>query len=533
MDRFNRLGIIGTFLLALTILIYGCMKIGPDYQSPPTAISTDWLEAHDERIKTGPVDYRAWWEAFDDPILNSVIDRAYHENITLKIAGVRVLEARAQLGVAVGDLYPQTQQVGGSLTYNRSSERMSFATGAQSSGQSFINFNYWQDQVNLNAAWELDFWGKFRRAVESADAGLRAAVADYDNALVSLTADAASYYIQIRTLQKRLDIARQNVETQRENLRIAEARYKGGATSELDVEQAKSSLFNTQAIVPTLESLLRQAKNALSVLLGLPPGAVDSMVDEVKAIPAPPLQVAVGIPADLLRRRPDVRSAEERAVSQSALIGVAKAELYPAFSLTGSFGFLSTNAGSFSLTDIADWRARTATAGPSFQWNIFNYGRITNNVRVQDARLQQLLLSYQNTVLTAQQEVEDSLSAFLRAQENAEYLALSARAARKSFDLALIQYRNGSVDFTTVLVAQQNLLTAQDSFASALGAISGNLVSVYRALGGGWMIREGQDLVSPEIKELMARRTNWGKLLELAVYIPAASPQSTIRAPDW
>ena len=447
---------------------------------------------------------------------------------------MRVLEARAQLGIAVGDLYPQTQQASGSVQYNRSSERMSFASGAQSGSASFIHFSYWEDQVNLSATWELDFWGKYRRAIESADADWRAAMADYDNALVSLTADAATYYIQIRTFQKRLLIARRNVETQKENLQIAETRFTGGVTSELDVEQARTSLYNTQATVPSLETLLRQAENALSALLGLPPSNLTAFLEEVGDIPAPPPQVAVGIPTDLLRRRPDLRAAEMRAIAQSAQIGFAKADLYPAFSLTGTFGFLSTDVGNFKLSDIADWRARTLLAGPTFQWNILNYGRIANNVRVQDARLQELLLTFQNTALTAQQEVEDSLIAFLRAQENAEYLALTAKSAKKTFDLATIQYRNGAVDFTTVLVAQQNLLTAQDSFASALGNIAGNLVGVYRALGGGWEISQGQDILSPEIKEVMARRTNWGKLLKPAAYTPAEPmPASYVRAPDW
>lgn len=528
-------------ILLFAMLLSGCIKVGPDYVRPRTAVAPNWMEAQDERVKTEAAEYHAWWQAFNDPVLNQLIDRAYHDNLTLKIAGVRVLEARAQLGIAVGSLYPQTQQAGGSITYNSisgSSFQGGFTQAAaqqsgQSTGQRSTIPSFWQDQINVNAAWEIDFWGKFRRAVESADAGLRMSLADYDSALVSLTADAANSYIQIRTLEKRIEIARKNVETQKEGLQIAEARYKGGVTSERDVEQARTQLYNTLATIPNLEAQLRQAKDALSVLIGLPPSDLTSLLEGSSEIPAPPPQVAVGIPADLLRRRPDVRSAELQAVAQSAQIGVAKAELLPAFSLTGSFGFLATDAGNAKLTDMFSWKSRQGSAGPSFQWNILNYGRITNNVRLQDARFQELLISYQNTVLKAQQQVEDSLAGFLRSQENAEFLAQSASAAKRSLELAFIQYQQGSTDFTTVLNAQQALLTAQDSLASAMGAISTNLVGIYRALGGGWQIREGQDIVSPDIIEAMSKRTNWGELLSPALYMPPSSEQSTIRPPDW
>lgn len=535
---FNRSTIFYAILLGSIMLLPGCAKVGPDYIHPKTDVSKTWLEEKDGRVRTSPAEYRAWWEVFDDPILNSIIERAYRENLTLRIAGVRVLEARAQLGVAVGNLYPQTQQASGSVTYNRLSEKELFAGLGQTfgvpGGGSSFSFSYWQDQVNANAIWEIDFWGKFRRAIESADASLLMSVADYDSALVSLTADAARFYIQIRTLQKRLEIARQNVETQKESLEIALTRYKGGVSSERDVEQAKTVLFNTRATVPLLQAQLRQAQNGLCVLLAIPPTNLDDILGDDKTIPAPPPYVAVGIPADLLRRRPDVRSAELKAESQSALIGVAKADLYPSFSLTGSFGFLATSNGSSKLTDMFGWSARTATAGPSIQWNFLNYGRITNNVRVQDARFQELLITYQHTVLQAQQEVEDSLAGFLRAQENAEYLAQSAKSAKRSLDLATIQYQQGVTDFTTVLVAQQALLTAQDNFASALGSISSNLVGVYRSLGGGWEIRSGQDIVPPEIKEAMAKRTNWGKLLTHTIYpVENVKPVSEIRFPDW
>ncbi|MGZ3513965.1 MAG: efflux transporter outer membrane subunit [Thermodesulfobacteriota bacterium] len=517
-----------SLVFSIFFLLSGC-AVGPDFTRPSVNVSQNWLEGSDPRIKNEVAEYRNWWRVFNDPALDRLIDRAYGENLNLKIAAVRVLQARAQLGITVGNFFPQMQQAFGSLLYNRLSERAPQAVFTPN------NLQYWQSEIGLQASWELDFWGKFRRAVESANASLLATVADYDNALVTLTADVANNYIRIRTLERRLEIARENVETQREILKIVEARFQYGNVSELDVEQAKTVLNNTLASVPVFESQLRQTKDALSVLLGLPPDNLEGFLKGPSEIPAAPLQAIVGIPADLLLRRPDVRSAQYQAAAQSAQIGVAKAELYPALSLTGNFGFLSSDVGRFNLSDMFLWKSRTYQFGPSLQWNILNYGRITNNVRVQDARFQQLLMTYQNVVLTAQQDVEDNLIAFLKGQDQAGFLAQSVEAAQKSLDLAVRQYRGGIVDFTTVLIAQQSLLSGQDSLATALGNLSASLVGVYRALGGGWEIREGKDLIPPEIKEEMAKRTNWGKLLRPSSYNPLPSEESkgSIRLPDW
>ncbi|PPK74629.1 NodT family efflux transporter outer membrane factor (OMF) lipoprotein [Methylobacter tundripaludum] len=501
------------------LLLSSCM-VGPDYVRPATETATQWLEAEDRRLNTTSANDQTWWKSFNDPVLNQLIDRAYLENLNIRIAGVRVLEARAQLGIATGNIYPQNQQLTGSLSKVHLSERASQAAFSKI-------FDYAQTQLGLTASWEIDFWGKFRRAIESADAGFQAAVADYNNALVSLTADVAHAYITIRTLEKRLSIARQNVDTQKESLNIAKIRYNGGTTSERDVEQARTVLANTQASIPTLEIGLRQQQNALSVLLGAAPGRISGLLAETAQIPAPPAQVAVGIPAELLRRRPDVRHAEWQAAAQSASIGVTKAALYPALSLTGTFGLLSSDVGSFALGDVFLWKSRTANFGPALQWNIFNYGQITNQVRVQDARLQGLLISYQNTVLSAQREVEDNLVAFLRSQERAQSLGESTAAAQRSLNLATLQYRQGITDFTTVLTAQQALLSEQDSLANTLGDISNNLVGVYRALGGGWQIREGKDVVPDSVKEQMAKRTDWGGLLT-----PAAQPSPDTETPS-
>jgi NodT family efflux transporter outer membrane factor (OMF) lipoprotein len=496
-------------------------------------VSPSFGETGDPRLSAESTNYRDWWKAFNDPALDRLIARAYQDNLTLQQAGVKVLEARAQLGITVGEIFPQTQQAIGSVQYNRTSDRAS--TAALFSGGGGGSVAYWQSTIGAQASWELDFWGRIRRNIQSADASLLATLADYDNTLVTLTADVANNYIALRTAEERIRIALENIDIQEQTLKIVEARFTYGTVTQLDVEQARTVLFNTRATLPVFETQRRQARDALSVLLGMAPNDLGDLLDGPSAIPASPPLVIVGIPADLLRRRPDIRSAELQAVAQSAQIGVAKGELLPAFSLIGNLVFLSTDLGTFRLSDMFRWGSRQVQIGPSVQWNILNYGQITNNVRVQDARFQQRLLAYRQTVLAAQQDVEDNLASFLRNQDRADLLAKSVTSSRSAVDLAVLQYREGVTDFTTVLTTQQTLLTQQDTLASTLGNISTSLVGVYRALGGGWEVREGEDIVPAEIKAEMRERTNWGRLLAPTTYnLPAArEPQSRPRLPDW
>ncbi|MBK8176827.1 MAG: efflux transporter outer membrane subunit [Rhodospirillales bacterium] len=495
-------------LLGIVLATAGCTMVGPDFTAPDVSIADQWMEARDASVDATRAIDAAWWTVFDDEALNRLVTSAYQQNLSLQAAGVRVLQSRAQLAIAVGNIYPQTQQAFGSISYNRESERAPFQTQSSASA-----LTYWQDQIGLQAAWEIDFWGRFRRAVQAADAQLLASIADYDDVLVTLTADVATNYVNIRTLEARLGIAHDNVKVQRESLNIAEIRFQGGTTSERDVEQARTVLASTEATIPQLEAALRQSKNALCVLLGVPPQPLDSELSLTSGIPVAPAQVSVGIPADLLRRRPDVRAAELQAASQSAQIGVAKADLYPAFSLTGNFGYLSSDWSHYDLTDIFMSKSRAFSIGPTIQWNFLNYGQITNNVRAQDAAFQAQLAVYQNTVLVAQQEVEDGLVAFLRARQRTDLLQESSAAARRSLDLAVLQYREGITDFTTVLTAEQNLLTQEDSLAVSRGDIPSSLVRTYRALGGGWEIRGDGELISPAVRDAMDRRTDWGTLL--------------------
>lgn len=494
--------------LALVLKLAGCTTLGPDFTPPQTPVPTDWLVQDDALFGESPAQ-ADWWKVFNDPVLDSLIQTAYEQNLPLQVAGLRILEARAQLGIAVGNRYPQLQQAVGSVTAVELSKNS--PNFIPLTDDSFTNY-----QVGFDAAWELDFWGRFRRGIEAAEANLAVSVADYDNALVSLTAEVARAYVNIRTLEERLTLARTNIGLQQESLRIAQVRFDNGATTELDVQQATTNLANTQALVPVLLKSLRQANNGLSILLGMPPADLTQRLGGSGTIPVVSAEVAAGIPADLLRRRPDVRQAESRAASQSALIGVAEADLYPSFSLLGSIGYQTSDTFNSSAGDLFDSDSLFFSAGPAFSWNILNYGRIRNNVRIQDARLQQALVNYRNTVLTAYQEVEDARVAFIQSQQESKFRATSARAAARSTELANIEYREGSVDFQRVVDSERSRVTQQDEWTSTRGDIALNLIAMYKALGGGWEMREGQAFVSEENSNEMAERTNWGDLLEPA-----------------
>lgn len=525
-------------MVALALLVSGCSHlpmVGPDYVRPSAPEAEEWIERDDPKIKSEPTDLSTWWKVFDDPVLDTLIETAYQQNLPLRIAGIRILEARAQLGIAVGNIYPQTQQGRGAYTRVNLSEHAANTTG-------LLDFAYGEIDLGFDAAWELDFWGKFRRSVESSLGNLEASIASYDDILVTLTAEVARSYVLVRTLEQRLAIARENVRVQERSLRIADARFEGGEVTELDVQQARALLGSTQALIPRLQASLRQAKNGLSILLGKLPGEVDQILGEPKAIPTVPPEVGVGVPAELLRRRPDIRLAERQLATQSPQIGVAKADLYPHFSLFGSIGVRASDAAltaagglsGSSFSDLWDSDSIEFFAGPAFRWDILNYGRIRNRVRVQDARFQQLVAGYQNTVLRAAQEVEDAMAAFLRTQEEAGFLSNSVVAAARSVELSLIQYREGLVDYQRVLDTQRFLAQEQDLLTATTGSVVLNLVAMYKALGGGWEIRVGKDFVPEETKAEMRERTGWGKLLEQEkLEPPSEEDRKKLRWPDW
>jgi NodT family efflux transporter outer membrane factor (OMF) lipoprotein len=492
----------------------GC-AVGPNFARPSAKVSETWSAKGDPRVATATAVDSLWWKAFDDPVLDQLVDTAYRQNLPLQIAGLRIVEARARLGVATGQQFPQVQVATGTAAAAKVSENV---------GNVVINDpTFLKYQVGFDAVWELDFWGKYRRGVEAESGRLVASVFDYNEALVSLRAEVARTYVVIRTFEAQIALANANLRVQEEGLKIAESRFRNGATSELDVSQARTLFESTRASVPRLQAGLAQARNALSTLLGQPAGSIDAILEEPREIPKPPEQVALSVPAELLRRRPDINAAEMSAAAQSARIGVAKAELYPSFSLFGSIGLDASTAGPSDNLFAAD--SLFYSVGPRISWPFFNYGRIKNQVRVEDARFQQSLVNYRETVLRAAQEVEDALTGYLRSQEALTFEQSSVQSAQRSVELSLEQYREGATDYQRVLDAQRSLLQQQNGLAQTQSAVVTNLIALYKALGGGWELREGQNFIPKEMEAEMSERTDWGSLLSQP-RAPETKPQA-------
>jgi NodT family efflux transporter outer membrane factor (OMF) lipoprotein len=458
-------------------------KVGPNYCRPAAEVADQWIDSKETGVDTHRTEDAAWWRTFDDPVLDSLIESAYRQNLTLRAAGLRVLEARAQRAIVAGELFPQAQQAFGSYSRVGTSKNGPYAA-VDANGVPIGGVFYSDWQFGTSLAWELDFWGRFRRAIEAADANLDKWVENYDDALVTLLSEVAVSYNKVRIAEQRLAYAKQNVEIQRGSLKLAEERLRHGATTRLDVTQALSNVAQTEAGVPALEAERRQAVNSLCILLSIPPQNLDEMLAAKSGIPTAPAKVAVGIPAELLRRRPDVRRAEREVAAQSAMIGYAVSDLYPHFSITGSI-YLDAK----QFQDLFNGDSVAGNVGPNFRWDILNYGRLVNGVRVEEARFQELAVLYQQTVLKANAEAENAIVGFLKAQQRVKWLTQSANAARESVDLVSQQYREGTVDFNRVFSNQELLTQQQDQLAIAVGLVDQNLIELYRALGGGWQIR--------------------------------------------
>lgn len=477
--RWGSVGILSLAAVGCTPLgeyVHNGFKVGPNFRRPAAPVAQQWIDANDMRVRSESPDDSHWWTVFNDPILNDLVQFSYRQNLTLREAGWRVLEARASLGIAVGEIFPQTQTANGDFTQRGVSI-------AVANRQATPTRFYSQWGYGFNLSWELDFWGRFRRAIESADEQLNASVENYDDVLVALVSDVAANYVQLRTLEQQLEYTKTNVGLQRETLVLAQARFRAGTTSELDLDQAQSTLSQTESQIPQLEIQIRLTANRLCTLLGIPPEDLRAKISP-GAIPTAPVEVAVGIPADLLRRRPDVRREERNAAAQCAQIGVAEADFYPAITIFGTIGYSARH-----FADLFSDKAFNGSVGPSFQWNILNYGRILNNVRLQEARFQELVTRYQNTVLKANEEVENGLITFLRSQQQTKALLQSVEAAQKAVRVALVQYRNGLTDFNRVALLEQDLVSRQNLLAQAQGQIALGLIQVYKGLGGGWQIR--------------------------------------------
>lgn len=487
----------GHLLLLGALGLSGCVRLGPDFQPPGEKWVEQWNTAaleHASQRGTNP-DIRQWWQVFNDPLLDQLIAESDAHNSSLKIAGLRVMEARAQLGIAQSGLYPQLQQASAdSLYFNR---RQSGGTNPQDS-------HFWQYSAGFDIGWELDFWGRFARAIESSDANYFAAQANYEDVLVLLRAQVADTYFSLRTTEARLRVARENAKQQKRNFEITEKLFNSGQQAELDLQQAKTQYLGTLSTIPTLEDQLQRTRNALAVLIGHAPGSLELQVNNEGLIPLVDRAVLQDVPANLLLRRPDVRAAELNVAAQSALIGVAESDFYPSLSLLGSIVWSADTLNGTS-------RSLDLIGGPSLRWNLFDHGQISNNVRIQDARLQQLIEAYRDKVRQAAREADDAATGLVKSLERERILAEAEVAAKRSLVLASAQYREGYSDFQRVLDAQRALLEQQDNYLVARSNAVSNLIALYKSLGGGWY--SAQPKVDEATRQQMEKRTDWGDLL--------------------
>lgn len=469
-----------TYLLitsVVSIFLFSGCQVGPDYVAPDFPVPDQWHEKAIEGLESGTADLQTWWTVFNDPMLEQLIERSYVDNLDLQVAYARIMEARALLGVASGQYWPGVDGVGFYSSSQASKNGLSAPPDGSDPKQNDLY------SFGMDATWEIDVFGRISRSVEAAHASMEASVENYRDVLVTLLTEVAQSYINLRAVQKRIRYAKANVILQRGTLELTENRRKAGLVPQLDVEQARLVLSSTESVIPQLRQLESQALHRLSVLLGLDPGALSAELSGVTDIPDVPQQVAVGLPAELLRQRPDIRRAERVFASQTAEIGVATAGLYPLFSLSGSFALEGQD-----FSDTGDWDSRTWGFGPAMRWNLFDGDRARNNIKVQQAQAEQALIQYKQTVLLALEDVENAMVAFEQEKQRLEDLLISVEAAQKSVELVRELYENGLTDFQNVLDMQRTLTTQQDLFASSEGTVANNLVRIYSALGGGWSL---------------------------------------------
>ncbi len=460
------------FSLALAMIILnGCAAVGPDYVKPETPVPANWNSRSKGDSASGkpePQAPAAWWAVFKDSELTGLIEQAVAGSLDLRKARAKLREARAKRGAAQTELYPALDASGSAAR-----SRTSGDTGTGTTGALYT--------AGLDASWELDIFGGVRRSVEAAGADLQASREDLRDVLVSLLAEVALNYVELRTYQTRMDIAEANLKAQDETCRLTLWRSQAGLSDELAVQQARYNLESTRSKIPALRTGAEEAKNRLAVLLGKQPGTLHRALEDHKPIPATPLNVAVGIPADVLRQRPDVRRAERQLSAQTARVGVATADLYPKFKLSGSIGLEALTPGGLFSSDSG-----TLSGSSGFSWRIFDAGAVRRNIEAQSAVQEQYLVAYEAAVLGALEEVEKSLTAYAEEQRRRQALSEATRAAKEAAELARFKYEAGLTDFSSVLEAERSLLTFQDDLAQSEGTIISNLIKLYKALGGGW-----------------------------------------------
>lgn len=462
-------------VLAGFVFLSAC-AVGPTYVQPDPRIPDAWHQGLVRGLVDGSGSLRAWWTSLDDRMLDSLIQRAFEGSYDLQIAVARVTEARARRGIARGEWFPS---IDGKGSYQRARESEELAPIIQPGLDRTDNFL----DLGLDSSWELDFFGRIRRSVEAAEAGLEASVENYRDALVVLFAEVARNYVDVRTFQARIEYTKENIRRQQTTLRLTQDRNRAGLAPDLDVRQAELNLATTEAFLPRLLQALAESVHRLGVLIGERPSALYGELEQRRPIPRAPDAVLVGVPADLMRQRPDIRSAERQLAAQTARIGVATADLYPRFALLGTFAFAATD-----VKDLFTGDAGRFNFGPAFRWNIFDGGRIRSNIRVQDALTEQALGFYEQTVLSALEDVENSMVAFVQEQDRRDALKRSVVAARQAVDLVLNLYRIGLTNFQNVQDTERRLFQQQDELAASDGLVTRNLIRIYKALGGGWEI---------------------------------------------
>jgi NodT family efflux transporter outer membrane factor (OMF) lipoprotein len=458
-------------LFLFMMLPAGCITVGPDYRPPDLTVPEQWGAELTGESSAKSLDMETlanWWSTLNDPELTNIIKRAAEGNPDLRKAKARVREARARRDISRAGLFPTLKTTGSA----------SRSAGSKETGSGRERELY---DLGFDATWELDIFGGVRRSIEASEAGFEAGEEDLRDVLVSLLAEVALNYIDIRSYQNRLSIARSNLSSQEETYRITQWRFQAGLTSQLDVEQALSNLEQTRSQIPSLETGLEQALNRLAVLLGENPGSVHEELMEEAPIPVATIEIAIGLPADALRRIPGVRSAERRLAEQTAQVGVAVAGRYSVFTLVGSIGLEA-----LSLNNLFSSASRTWRFGPNFSWTLFDAGRIRKNVEVQNALQEQALAEYEGAVLTALEDVENALVAYAKEQIRRQSLEDAAQAAQRAVGLARDQYTSGTIDFQVVLTAQRSLLSLQDQLAVSSANITSDLIRLYKALGGVW-----------------------------------------------
>jgi outer membrane protein, multidrug efflux system len=467
---------------ALIFLAAGC-SVGPNYQKPDLAVPAGWTEAQQKGVDVRSTELTRWWSAFNDALLDSLVERAVRSNLDLRLAEARIREARASRVVTASGAWPAVD-VSGSYTRNRASENAIGAPAqgavvAPSGGGSNLDQNLYR--TGFDANWEIDVFGGIRRSVEAADATIDATVEDRRDVLVTLLGEVAKNYIDLRGFQRQLAVARANLKTQQDTLELTQVRFQAGLASDLDVAQQEAQVNTTASQIPTLESSLKQAAYGLDVLLGLQPGVLWNELAKETEIPSLPPEILVGLPSDLLRRRPDVRRAERQLAAATAQVGAATADLFPKFFLTGVAGLQSVSASDWITGGSRFW-----SIGPRITWPVFDAGRIRANIEIRNAQQEQALTQYEKSVLTALGDVETALVNYANEQVRYRSLTDAVAANRRAVTMANELYIRGLNDFLNVLDTQRSLYVTESALTQSQATMATNLVALYKALGGGW-----------------------------------------------